>query len=169
MSGRPPAARREVRLQLLAAAGAPPPAEGAEGACSCNSSRLQSPPPTSSSLSSFAPASPPDPFSSSSSPRRPQRRFLQGRQEAGGIAWRRDDAREQGRGRVPPPPSPTLMRARFATPAASPWRRRVLYGVGEGGACRMDLPGPTTLVGTRTDYSVGPWDYLTCAPRYLMA
>jgi hypothetical protein len=23
--------------------------------------------------------------------------------------------------------------------------------------CRMDLPGPTTLVGTRTDYSVGPW------------
>jgi predicted RNase H-like nuclease (RuvC/YqgF family) len=35
--------------------------------------------------------------------------------------------------------------------------------------CHMDLPGPTTLVGTRTDYSVGPWDYLTCAPRYLMA
>jgi hypothetical protein len=26
----------------------------------------------------------------------------------------------------------------------------------------MDLPGPTTSVGTRTDYSVGPWDYLTC-------
>jgi hypothetical protein len=26
--------------------------------------------------------------------------------------------------------------------------------------CRMDLPGPTTSVGTRTDYSVGPWDYL---------
>jgi hypothetical protein len=24
---------------------------------------------------------------------------------------------------------------------------------------RMDLPGPTTSVGTRTDYSVGPWDY----------
>jgi hypothetical protein len=24
------------------------------------------------------------------------------------------------------------------------------------GACRMDLPRPTTLVGTRTDYSVGP-------------
>jgi hypothetical protein len=22
--------------------------------------------------------------------------------------------------------------------------------------CRMDLPGPTTLVGTGTDYSVGP-------------
>jgi hypothetical protein len=34
--------------------------------------------------------------------------------------------------------------------------------------CRMDLPGPTTLVGTRTDYSVGPWDYPTCAPRYLL-
>jgi hypothetical protein len=35
--------------------------------------------------------------------------------------------------------------------------------------CRMDLPGPTTSVATRTDYSVGPWDYLTCAARYLMA
>jgi ketosteroid isomerase-like protein len=35
--------------------------------------------------------------------------------------------------------------------------------------CRMDLPRPTTLVGTRTDYSVGPWDYLTCAARYPMA
>jgi hypothetical protein len=34
--------------------------------------------------------------------------------------------------------------------------------------CRMDLPGPTTSVGTRTDCSVGPWDYLTCAARYLM-
>jgi hypothetical protein len=28
-----------------------------------------------------------------------------------------------------------------------------------GNLCRMDLPGPTTSVGTRTDYSVGPWDY----------
>jgi hypothetical protein len=35
--------------------------------------------------------------------------------------------------------------------------------------CRMDLPGPTTSVGTRTDYSVGPWDYPTCTARYLMA
>jgi hypothetical protein len=35
--------------------------------------------------------------------------------------------------------------------------------------CRMDLPGPTTLVGTRTDYSVGPWDYPACAARHLMA
>jgi hypothetical protein len=25
-----------------------------------------------------------------------------------------------------------------------------------GGNCRMDLPDPTTSVGTRTDYSVGP-------------
>jgi hypothetical protein len=33
----------------------------------------------------------------------------------------------------------------------------------------MDLPGPTTLVGTRTDYSVGPWDYSTWATRHLMA
>jgi hypothetical protein len=37
------------------------------------------------------------------------------------------------------------------------------------GACRMDLPGPTTSVGTRTDYSVGPWDYPACAIRYLKA
>jgi hypothetical protein len=35
--------------------------------------------------------------------------------------------------------------------------------------CRMDLPGPTASVGTRTDYSVGPWDYLACAARHLMA
>jgi hypothetical protein len=33
----------------------------------------------------------------------------------------------------------------------------------------MDLPGPTTSVGTRTDYSVGPWDYPTCATRHLKA
>jgi hypothetical protein len=32
----------------------------------------------------------------------------------------------------------------------------------------MDLPGPTTSVGTKTDYSVGPWDYSACATRYLM-
>jgi tRNA(Ile2) C34 agmatinyltransferase TiaS len=31
----------------------------------------------------------------------------------------------------------------------------------------MDLPGPTTSVGTRTDYSVGPWDYPACATRHL--
>jgi hypothetical protein len=33
----------------------------------------------------------------------------------------------------------------------------------------MDLPGPTTSVGTRTDYSVGPWDYPTCTAQHLMA
>jgi hypothetical protein len=33
----------------------------------------------------------------------------------------------------------------------------------------MDLPGPTISVGTRTDYSVAPWDYPTCAARYLLA
>jgi hypothetical protein len=33
----------------------------------------------------------------------------------------------------------------------------------------MDLPGPTTSVGTRTDYLVGPWDYPTCAARHLTA
>jgi hypothetical protein len=51
---------------------------------------------------------------------------------------------------------------------------RVASGHGRGGAkdycyCRMDLPGPTTSVGTRTDYSVGPWDYPACATRRLMA
>jgi hypothetical protein len=33
----------------------------------------------------------------------------------------------------------------------------------------MDLPGPTTSVGTRTDYSVGPWDYPACATWHLKA
>jgi hypothetical protein len=33
----------------------------------------------------------------------------------------------------------------------------------------MDLPGPTASVGTRTDYSVGPWDYLACATWHMMA
>jgi hypothetical protein len=42
-------------------------------------------------------------------------------------------------------------------------------GGGGRGNCRMDLPGPTTSVGTRTDDSVGPWDYLACATRHLMA
>jgi hypothetical protein len=37
------------------------------------------------------------------------------------------------------------------------------------GACCVDLPGPTTSVGTRTNYSVGPWDYSTWATRHLMA
>jgi hypothetical protein len=35
--------------------------------------------------------------------------------------------------------------------------------------CRMDLPGPTTSVGTRTDYSMTPWDYSACATWHLMA
>jgi hypothetical protein len=55
--------------------------------------------------------------------------------------------------------------------------RAVLLELGPNGGhlglplrcCRMDLPGPTTSVGTRTDYSVGPWDYPTCAARYLLA
>jgi hypothetical protein len=45
----------------------------------------------------------------------------------------------------------------------------VEYFLFRGGECRMDLPGPITSVGTRTNYSVGPWDYSTCAPRHLMA
>jgi hypothetical protein len=35
--------------------------------------------------------------------------------------------------------------------------------------CRMDFPGPTASVGTRTDYLVGPSDYSACATRHLMA
>jgi hypothetical protein len=33
----------------------------------------------------------------------------------------------------------------------------------------MDHAGPTTSVGTRTDYSVGPWDYSTWVTQHLMA
>jgi hypothetical protein len=33
----------------------------------------------------------------------------------------------------------------------------------------MDLPRPTTSVGTRTDYWAGPWDYSAYATRHLMA
>jgi hypothetical protein len=35
--------------------------------------------------------------------------------------------------------------------------------------CRMDLLGPTISVGTRTDYSMDPWDYPACATRHRMA
>jgi dsDNA-binding SOS-regulon protein len=45
--------------------------------------------------------------------------------------------------------------------------QRTVYFVSE--VCRMGLPRPTTSVGARTDYSVGPWDYPTCAARHLMA
>jgi hypothetical protein len=37
-----------------------------------------------------------------------------------------------------------------------------------GGLC-MDIPRPTTQVGTRIDYSVGPWDYSTWDTRNLLA
>jgi hypothetical protein len=37
------------------------------------------------------------------------------------------------------------------------------------GRCHMDLPGPTTSMGTTTDYSVGPWDYSVCVTQHLMA
>jgi hypothetical protein len=46
----------------------------------------------------------------------------------------------------------------YIRPSSSPW----------GCPCRMDLPGPTTSVGTRADYSVGPWDYSACAARHHM-
>jgi hypothetical protein len=48
-------------------------------------------------------------------------------------------------------------------------RVRVQGEITSKGGCRMDLPGPTTSVGTRTDYSVGPWDYSSCATQHLMA
>jgi hypothetical protein len=41
-------------------------------------------------------------------------------------------------------------------------------GKDPSGACRMDLPGPTTSVGTKIDYSLGPWDYLAWAARHLL-
>jgi hypothetical protein len=36
-------------------------------------------------------------------------------------------------------------------------------------ACRMDLPRPTTSMGSMSDYSVDPWDYSTWVTRHLMA
>jgi hypothetical protein len=39
----------------------------------------------------------------------------------------------------------------------SPAIKKVCLGLPDASKeCRMDLPGPTTSVGTRTDYSVGP-------------
>jgi hypothetical protein len=52
---------------------------------------------------------------------------------------------------------------------ALPKHSRLLLCLHYFSFCRMDLPGPTTSVGTRTDYSVGPWDYPACATRHLMA
>jgi hypothetical protein len=57
---------------------------------------------------------------------------------------------------------------------AIPWwavniRKQILISLCGLPHCRMDLPGPTTSVGTRTDYSVGPWDCPTCAALHLMA
>jgi hypothetical protein len=49
------------------------------------------------------------------------------------------------------------------------WQRRMAAFLHGRGQCRMDLPGPTTSMGTWTDYSVGPWDCPACAARYLMA
>jgi hypothetical protein len=46
-------------------------------------------------------------------------------------------------------------------------RRKSSSCLGDG--CRMDLPWPTTSVGTRTDYSVGPWDYSAWAAWHLLA
>jgi hypothetical protein len=68
----------------------------------------------------------------------------------------------------PPPPWSPAHRALPAVPPQSSVVATISPVLRRRG-CRMDLPGPTTSVGTRTDYSVGPWDYLTCAARYLMA
>jgi hypothetical protein len=46
---------------------------------------------------------------------------------------------------------------------------KTLFLLMQGDDCRMDLPRPTASVGTRIDYSVGPWDCSTCATRHLMA
>jgi hypothetical protein len=83
--------------------------------------------------------------------------------------------------------TPTSIEEAFSSPDADLWKEAVRsemesimsngtwevvdrpYGCKRIGCCRMDLSGPTTSMGTRTEYSVGPWDYLTCAARYLMA
>jgi hypothetical protein len=59
---------------------------------------------------------------------------------------------------LPPP-------AASSTPSSWPLRRTEA----PRRLCRMDLPGPTTSVGTRTDYSVGPWDYPACTTWHLKA
>jgi hypothetical protein len=56
--------------------------------------------------------------------------------------------------------SPTTTRLQAQLRSRCPRRQPLSYG---------PLPGPTTSVGTRTDYSVGPWDYLACATRHLLA
>jgi hypothetical protein len=49
-----------------------------------------------------------------------------------------------------------LTKARTYELAQGPESRRIqVFGM----MCRMDLSVPTISVGTRTDYSVGPWDY----------
>jgi hypothetical protein len=59
----------------------------------------------------------------------------------------------------------SILHVEYARQGDTPFKRRM----SEVGRCRMDLPGPTTSVGTRTDYSVGPWDYPACAARHMMA
>jgi hypothetical protein len=49
------------------------------------------------------------------------------------------------------------------------WRRDSRVSESSDPNCHMDISGPTTWVGTRTDYSVGPWDYSTCAIWHLLA
>jgi hypothetical protein len=75
-------------------------------------------------------------------------------------------------------PYPQLWTHHPASHHPPPWVRgfrRIMgplfrcHGRFQGAGCRMDLPGPTTSVGTRTDYSVGLWDYPACATRHLKA
>jgi hypothetical protein len=56
--------------------------------------------------------------------------------------------------------SPTRTRLQAQLHSRRPRRQPLSYG---------PLPGPTTSVGTRTDYSVGPCDYLASATRHLLA
>jgi hypothetical protein len=68
-----------------------------------------------------------------------------------------------------PPPLPPPPYKRCARPPAPPTPPPRPFLAPQRRRCRMDFPGPNTSVGTGTDYSEGPWDYPTCAPRHLLA
>jgi hypothetical protein len=81
--------------------------------------------------------------------------------------WLRKDYvghHKNGGGMATPPPMLALVHYRSIL-AASEFLQMVAHNFVVH--CRMDLPGPTASVGTRTDYSVGPWDYPACATRHL--
>jgi hypothetical protein len=49
----------------------------------------------------------------------------------------------------------TMIGVRLQTPIVTAYKK-YNESISNGKPCRMDLPGPTTSVGTRTDYSMGP-------------